>query len=189
MAKRNGSVAVIPAPFTIQKDGGKEVNVILSDSLKREVIALATEVGGFIRTAEQKIQTALNITAAFREFKRITGSGLPAFAQSIDPTVPHASYGAAGSKERRELVAHTFFCGLEYLIKKGNAAMERAAERKALIDAGVDVNDAEKVKEHQKDVRETNTAKFTKAFTKCIVDFVRIGITDVTVGNLLIVLG
>lgn len=192
MSKKSNAVAKVTVaevidPFmTIVKTDGKESGIALSAQFRMELFRDATETGGFIQTVQQKIQTAMNASIAFKEYKRITKSGLPGFAKFIDPTVPHSTYGAAGSKERREMNAHTFFTGLEYLVKKGNTALLAQAERKALSDAGINPDDSEKVGALNKTKRDNKAASFESAFCKCMVDIARHGVTATTIENIIV---
>ena len=174
--------------FTVNKVKGVE-SFTLSPKFRSELIAVGSEIGAFIATAEQKIQTAINLTLAVNEYRRVTKNGLPAFVHDLlDPTCPKG-YGKIGSTDRTTITTHRLFNGIEYLYKKGNAAVERIAERKALSDAGIDPDDADKVSERNKETREERASAFQKSFVKVCVDFSRHGVTETTISNLLLLMG
>lgn len=187
MAKTNKAmnVTVIPSNFSIQTVGN-EKKLVLTDGFIKQVIGAATDIGNMIRTAQEKIQIAVNLVEAFKQYKEISKNGLcPFVADYFDKDCPR-SYGAAGSAERKKVTSNTIFNGVEYMVKKGQAALKQAAERKALMDAGISPEDTDKIKDHNKDVRDAKYSTFERAFCKCMVDFDKHGVTDTTVNNLLV---
>lgn len=186
MAKNKAmNVTVINPLWHVEKVGNEE-KIVLSDGFIKQVVGAATDIGNMIRTAQEKIAIAMNLVEAFQEYKAKTKNGLTAFVNDyFDKNCPR-SYGAPGSAERKKATSNTIFNGVDYMIRKGQAAIKAAAERKALMDAGISPDDSEKVKDHNKDVREAKAASFERAFLKCIVDFDKHGVTDTTISNLLI---
>lgn len=189
MSKTQKAIALNPkAVFTVTKGKNGETFAI-TPKYKAELIAAGSEVGGFLQTAEQKVAIALNLATAFGEYKRITNNGLPAFVHDmLDATCPK-SYGKVGSDDRKALTTHKLFNGIEYLYKKGSAALVKMNERKALSDAGIDVDNQDEVNEHNKEAREQKAEAFRKSFERVIVGFYNFGVTETTISNLLILMG
>lgn len=170
-------VTVIPAPFTVIDGKFK-----LDGGFKAELIPLARAIGDMIQKAAINVQIAMNVVAAFAEYKRLTKSGLPAFVKDcVDSTCPQSTYGNVGSKERKSLTSHSVFVGIEYMVKKGNAAIKQLAERKALSDAGLDPDDSEKVGVRNKQKVADKNAAFVSAFVKSMVNFANNDVTESTI--------
>ena len=69
---------------------------------------------------------------------------------------------------------------IEKMGRKAIAAME---ERKTLIAAGLNPDDSSKVKDHNKNAAAEKQAAFVKNFSRALVNITKHGLTETTVGD------
>jgi hypothetical protein len=204
MSKKNSlaaqpkiKVEVLPADFNVTKRGGKE-EYKLNARFIEELIPVAKETGSLILTAAQGLakrqEIAIRVTQAFLEYKRVTKAngkemGLPLFIhQMIDSTAP-LGYGKVGTPERDKWTTNPLCTGIEAMVKRGQKALALSAVRQSLVEAKIDPDNADKVKEHNAHAKQDKEAAFQAGFNAAMLAFHRHGVTEKTIHGVLVAFG